>query len=217
MTCDDYQIAFEQQMAGASTAVTAAQVAEHVTGCASCAGYVTVSRKVSESVANTLTLSPALPDLEAMTAHIGRERRRTVRGLVLGPLIFGAGLLLARLADSSATAGLLVGTAISAVLFAAFVAYRVRRRLAQLAALERVTGGELVTGLRRDLTHEIGQLRSTRYVFPICLLALFLDDLLSLRVPDVFKLALAAAVLAMVPYLVRRHRRLVRERALLGE
>lgn len=217
MTCDNYQIAFEQQMAGVSAAVADAQLAAHIAGCATCAAYVRVSREVSESVASTLTLSPAPLGLEAMTAHIERERRRTMRGFVVGPLIFAAGLTLARLADSSPTAGLFVGTAISAALFAAFVVYGGRRRLAQLAALERATGGELVAGLRRDLTREIRQLRPARYVLPICVVATYADLLLWPRMPDFFELAVAAGMLVLVPYLVLRHRRLVRERDLLGE
>jgi hypothetical protein len=43
MTCDDYQIAFDQQRAGASPRIEAAALDAHVATCADCAAYVSLS------------------------------------------------------------------------------------------------------------------------------------------------------------------------------
>ena len=215
MSCDEIQIAFEQLEAGAPAALGRTEIDDHVTGCASCAAYVRVTRKVSESMANVLTMSPGLIDVGGMRERIRAERRRARRGLVFGPLAFGALLAALSLSGGQSAVGAIVQVAVATALFAAFIWWMQRRHQGELAAVEARGGEELLAGLRGVLTREIDQLRSSFWVLPGLAVLFNHEALLAGALPDLRGLLVAAGLLAMTGYAALRRRRLIRERALL--
>jgi hypothetical protein len=221
MTCDDYQIAFEQQLAGPPGPIAPAELEAHVAACASCAAYLTVSRKVSESMSTALSLSPAPLGLEAMRERIALEHRRARRGYWFAPLIAVAVMVLTNLEDLASlrtavavTIGALVGGAVGAAVWHAVS----RRRLANLAALERASGGQLVDGFRQEIERTIRDARFALWFVPaMTAVGLILDgNLLRGERPGLMWLVLIPLTLASLPISAVRLRRARRERATLG-
>lgn len=76
MTCDDFQIAFDQQRAGVTPAIAADDLATHISGCPACTAYVSLSEQVAASMTTALSIAPAAPTVESILARATKERRR---------------------------------------------------------------------------------------------------------------------------------------------
>ncbi len=213
MTCDDYQIAFEQQRAGASSAVPRSELDAHVATCAACVAYVSVSEKVSTSMMTTLSQSPAPLDADAILRRVTAFRRGMTRALILFPLAIGLATLGRFIVEGqfSLRAGLL-GVAVGTAVCYGFLALMLRRRLAGLKALESSSGDALVVGLRAELDRRIRIERQAWWLLPPILVGYHLVESAS-YLPYVFDMCFLAIAL---PISIVRYRRLVRERALLA-
>jgi len=218
MTCDDYQIGFDQQQAGVSSAMPAAELDAHVAACAACTAYVSLSRKVSASMMNAVALGPPPIDVDTMRARVTLFRRRAIRWRTIGPLVFGVGLIVNHVFVIP-LAGSLVAAVMTAALATAlacgFLAFRYRRYLADLKALEAKSGHELLAGLRAELDRRIRSERQGWWVLPI-VLALYHWRFAGLNAPSPGMLVFELCYLALIPIGVVRYRRSVRERALLA-
>ncbi len=218
MTCDDYQIALDQLAAGASALVSAAEVDAHVASCAACAAYASLSRKVSQTMMNTLTISPPPLDLEAMRVRVRRFRRQVTRGLLLWPLLFGVGLMVLNrfvVGWPGSWSREILSTALATAFAFALVAVQLRRHATRLTALEATGDAELLDGLRAELDRRIHNERQGWWVLPI-VLVLFHWQFAGLAAPPVPILVYEVCLLALVPVGIVRYRRAKRERALLG-
>jgi hypothetical protein len=218
MTCDDYQIAFGQLGAGASSGAPAAEVDAHLAACAACAAYASLSRKVNGSMMNTLSLSPPPLDLDAMRAHVTKFRRQASRTLMIWPVAFGAFFLVSLLLGPgrATVLGAVVGAAVGAGVSYAILALWTRRYIASLTALEAKSGNELVAGMRAELDRRVRTEREGWWVLPI-LLVLFHWRFVGWALPtQPYIVAFELCFLALFPLGIVRHRRAKRERALLG-
>ncbi len=220
MTCDDYQIAYDQQQAGATAATPAAELDAHVAACATCTAYVALSEKVSTAMMTTLAHSPAPLDTDAFLDRIGQFRRQAARTMAVIPLLAGVITLCDLVSERGFTVrGVLislVSAAVGAIAGYGVLALILRRRISGLKALERRSGDALVAGLRAELDHRIRTERQAWWLLPL-LLAVFHLTNIGLTVPALPYLVLEIACLAIpLPITVVRYRRLVRERALLS-
>jgi hypothetical protein len=219
MTCDDYQIAFDQQQAHVSSAISAAELHAHVATCAECAAYVSVSEQVSTSMMTTLARSPAPLDLDAILARVGHLRRDLTRSLVKVLLIVGV-LMVSFFVGfhGFSPRGLLAGLVGAGV--GGAVAYGVlrlifRRRLAELQALESTSGTALIAGLRAELDRRIRTERQAWWLLPM-ILAAYHVSAFGFAAPNLpFLLIDICYPTVVLPTSIARYRRLVRERALL--
>lgn len=220
MTCDDYQIAFDQQHAGVSSAISAAEFDAHVAECAACTAYVSLSEKVSSSMMTALSQSPAPVDVDAILGRVTDFRRHMARSLTLFPLAVGVVMLAYFVAiEGFSLRGLiasLVGAAFGTGVGYGVLALILRRRLAGLRALEGRSGGELVAGWRAELDRRIRNERQAWWLLPL-LLAIFHQRFVGFAAPPLPYLVFEICLLAIpLPISIVRYRRLVRERALLG-
>ena len=216
MTCDDYQIAFDQLAAGASTSVSAAEVDAHVAACAACTAYASLSRKLSVSLMNTLSMSPPPLDLDAMRVRIDRLRRRTRRWMALGPAFFFAwGVFIQVVVHRVGADFAVISSLFGALLFYAVWAAWTRRYTAAIAALEAKSGDDLVVGLRAELDRRVRSERDGWWVLPI-VLALYHWKFAGLAMPSLRILIVEIVLVSLVPLAIVRYRRAKRERALLG-
>jgi hypothetical protein len=212
MTCDDYQIAFEQQRAGASSAITRDELDAHVATCAACTAYVSVSEKVSSSMTTTLSQSPAPLAADAILVRVSAFRRGMTRYLIVFPLAIGLATLVRFViqGEFSLRASLL-GTAVGTAVCYGYLRLVLQRRMADLKALERSSGDGLVAGFSAELDRRIRLERQAWWVLPPILVGYHLLETESVM-PYVFDVCFVAIVL---PISIVRYRRLVRERALL--
>jgi len=220
MTCDDYQIAFDQQHAGASSAIAAAELDAHVAACAGCTAYVSLSEQVSNSMMTTLSRSPAPLDADAILGRVADFRRRTSRSLVLFPVFVGVVMLgyfvAVRGFSLRAVIASLVGVTIGALACYGFLTLVLRRRLVDLQALESRSGDALVAGFRAELDRRIRTERQAWWVLPLLLAILHLT-FVGMTAPTLPYLVFEILYLAIpLPISIVRYRRLVRTRALLG-
>jgi len=219
MTCDDYQIAFDQHQAGGHPAVSLAEVTAHVATCAACAAYVSISQKVSESMTTTLAQSPPALDLGAIAAQVSHLRRRMVRGVITFSLAMGAAVLAYNLAAHGVSLRSVIVRVVGAVVGTAacygVLALWQRRRIARLAALERMSGEALLTGWRAELERQMRTERQAWWLMPL-LVVLFQATNVGWAWPSPLYLVFEIACLAIaLPITIVRYRRLARERALL--
>jgi hypothetical protein len=220
MTCDDYQIAFDQQQAAVPSSISAAKFEAHVAACAACTAYVSLSRKVATSMLNTMALSPPVLDVDAMRTRVTNFRRQARRGplkasLLFAPLFF---LLMESLAGWSSPRAAITNAMIAAFagcLFYVFQIHFQRRQLANLTALEIKSGDDLAVGMRAELDRRVRNERQGWWVLPIVLVA-FHWRFLGWELPSGLFLAFELCYLALIPLGVVRYRRAKRERALLG-
>lgn len=220
MTCDDFQIAFDQQQAGAPSAIAAAEVAAHVATCASCTAYVAVSEQVSTSMSSTLSRSAAPLEIDAIFMRVAEARRGLARSVVLLPVTIAAVMFFYFAAERGFTprgiGASLVGAVGGAAVGYAMMRVMMHRRLAELRTLEGRYGDTLLTGWRDELDRRIRTERQNWWVLPLVLFvfhAVFFGPTL----PALPIVALEILYLAIpIPISVRRYQRLVRERDLLG-
>jgi hypothetical protein len=217
MTCDDFQIAFDQQQAGVSSAMSTAEVGAHVATCAACTAYVSVSEKLSHAMTTAISGSPAPLQLDAMLARVTDARRRLTRSLVAVPVVVGLVLLpYFVFVLGISVAGSVIGLGVATLVVYGLFAVIHRRRVATLVALDRQSGDGLVHGLRVELDRQIRNDRQAWWVLPLLLVLFHLTNF-GLAAPPVAVLVLEFCYLAVpLPLIAVRYRRLVRERALLG-
>lgn len=220
MTCDDYQIAFDQRHAGVSSVIPAAELDAHVAACAACTAYVSLSEQVSNSMMTTLSRSPAPLDADTILARVTALRRQMARSLVLLPVFVGVvmfGYFIAERGFSlRAVIASLVGVAVGAVACYAFLRLVLRRRVADLQALESQSGDALVAGFRVELDRRIRTERQAWWVLPLLLVVLHLT-FVGMTAPTLPYLVFEILYLAIpLPISIVRYRRLVRARAVLG-
>jgi hypothetical protein len=216
MTCDDYQIAFEQLEAGASAPIGRAELDAHVAGCAECAPYVAVSRKASQTMSASTTLAP-VPPFELIADFVSHERHQlSLRGAGWASLFLvgmftidtlGGMPLDEAIAKSFTT---LVVTVIGVVLWR-------RHRLRTLGRIERQGSAQLLELMKRELDQRIRAAKTVRWLSPLLLGMMYL----LYAEPGALELhhvAYAVAMLAIAwiwtPIAGRRARR---ERELLGD
>ena len=216
MTCDDYQIALDQRQAWVHSALSAAELDDHVAACAACTAYVSLSRKVAASMMNTISLAPPVLDVDAMRAHVTKFRRQARRALTLWPVVFGAAMLLNRVVvDWPATwTQAVISAVISTAIAYALMAHRTRRHIAELRALEAKSGDEMLAGLRAELDRRVRNERQGWWVLPIVLVA-FHWQFVGWTWPSGALLMFELCYLALIPLGLVRYRRAKRERALL--
>ena len=218
MTCDDYQIAFDQLHAGALRR-RAQRTHAHVATCAACTAYVALSEKVSASMMTTLAQSPAPLDANAILGRVAELRRSMARSLAVFPLLIGLVMLgyfiVERGFSLRGVIASLVGVAVGAAACYGFLTLMLRRRLAGLKALESRSGDALVAGLRSGLDRRIRTERQAWWVLPLVLVGLHLAQV-GLAAPSLPFLVFEICYLAIpLPITIVRYRQLVRERALL--
>jgi len=170
MTCDDYQIGFEQRSAGTESAIPAAKLDAHLATCEVCLAYVAASRKVQDSMLGSLGTVPSAPDLEAMRTLVARRRRTLQQAPVIAAVLMALGVFaigawqrggrdLSPLIAQAAVFGVVM--AIAATVFA-------RRRDGQLARAEHRGGTALLHGLRGELERrQVGYRRSLVLAIPV--------------------------------------------------
>jgi hypothetical protein len=220
MTCDDYQIAFDQQHAGVSSAIASAAFDAHVAACAGCTAYVSLSEKVSNAMMTTLSRSPAPLDAGAILDRVADYRRRMTRSLVAFSVVVGVVMLgyfvVVRGFSLRGLIASLVGAVVGASVGYGVLMLMFRRRLADLKALETQSGEALVVGLRAELDRRIRTERQNWWVLPIILVGFHLM-FVGLAAPSLPYLIFEICYLAIpLPISITRYRRLVRERALLA-
>jgi hypothetical protein len=218
MTCDEYQIAFDQLAVGASSTVPAAEVDAHVTTCAACTAYVSLSRKVTARMTNTISASPPPLDIAAMRARVSTFRRRANLWLVIWPVsVFTSLLLLTQVVVPGNTWGThAVPTAALATVFGwALFAFHTRRQLSRLTAIEVASGDGLVARFRAELDRRVRTERQGWWVLPIVLVG-FHWRFVGWALPSGPLLVFELCYIALFPLGIVRYRRAKRERALLG-
>lgn len=220
MTCDDFQIALDQRQAGVPSAIAAADVDAHVATCATCTAYVSLSEKVRMSMMSTLSRSPAPPDAAKILARITDLRRNIARSVALVPILVGIVMLGSFISmrgfSLRALIVSLVSVGVGGIVAYGFLALVMKRRMAELAALERTSGHTLVAGLRAELDRRIRNERQAWWFLPLLLVGFHLA-FVGLAAPPLPYLVLDVCYLAIpLPISIVRYRRLVRERAVLG-
>ena len=219
MTCDDVQIAFEQQTAGVVAALSTAELDAHVSTCAACTAYIALSKELSDS----LTMPTGdLPDVGAIASRAAGDARKLRRATIAIPLFVTAVLVALRLATVDVTPRALIGTLVGAAAgyAAGYIAFRwlLRRPIAELQGLDRAMPFDLIASWRRELDRRIRNERQAWWLGPTLLVAFHLI-VAGIGVPPtpylVFELACLAALAVILPVTVRRYRRLRRERELL--
>lgn len=151
MTCDDYQIAFDQQRAGVTPAIAADELAGHIAGCSACTAYVSLSEQVATAMTTTLLSAPTPPTAEAILAEATKHRRRLVMWAVIIPvylaLIMGVVFVHHGVFEwrylAPGLLPLLVGLAIGGAVFYA--------RMRNLDAITRGTSAAAAGGWNKDL------------------------------------------------------------------
>jgi len=205
MTCDDYQIAFDQQH----------DVGAHVATCAECAAYVSLSGKLSRSMLTAFSAAPPLPTTDHILARIRDANRRLRRSMVLAMLAPAIAVLAWRLAIDSVTprtvlaalAGAIAGYAVAWVVLAVMM----RKHLANLTDVT-----DPIARWRRELDRRIRNERQAWWLLPV-LLAVGHLSIIGWRAPSLGWLVVEILYLAIpLPLSAWRYRRAVRERAKLG-
>lgn len=97
MTCDDFQIAFDQQRAGVTPAIAADELAAHISGCPACTAYVSLSEQVAAAMTTALLTAPTPPAADSILARVVSERRRVKFFAVITPLSMFALVLILHL------------------------------------------------------------------------------------------------------------------------
>jgi hypothetical protein len=224
MTCDDYQIAFDQQRAGVSSAIDAAAFDAHVATCADCTAYVSLSGKVNRTMTDAISNAPTMPDLGAILARVSDAKQKLLRVRTRVPIAVIPTVLLLSLAEKAengvsvrhvfiALIAAAIGALGSYALGGPIMKWTLGRRMAELQALEASTGEALVTGWRRELDRRIREWRKSWLLYPM-LLAVFHLTSVGWRAPYGFYLAFEViSVVLWVWITVRGYRRDVRERA----
>lgn len=220
MTCDDYQIAYDQHQAGMSVASSAVEVDAHVAACAACTAYVSLSRKVAASMLNTISSSPPVLDVDAMRARVANLRRQAGRAPLIASLVFAPALFLLMQAlagwhSQRAIFANVLTAALAGCLFYVVQTRFQRRHLVDLTALEIKSGDDFAVGLRAELDRRIRTERQGWWVLPIVLVA-FHWRFFGSGLPSGPVLAFELCYLALIPLGLVRYRRAKRERALLG-
>lgn len=218
MTCDDYQMAFDQLAAGATSPLSAGEVDAHVAACATCTAYASLSRKVHERMMNTISISPSPLALDVMRARIAHFRRQARRGVTIFPVAFGALTLIMQrfIVPSHPSWIAAVVTAVAGAAIAwAILAFLTRRRLASLTELHTTSDDGLVAGLRAELDRRIRNEVQGWWVLPI-VLAAFHWRFVGWALPSGPLLVFELCYLALFPLGIVRYRRAKRELALLG-
>jgi hypothetical protein len=223
MTCDDYQVAADQLAAGASATIAAAELDAHVATCAACTAYASMSRRMTDSMLNTIALSTPPLDLAAMRARIMRFRRQATRGLMIWPLAFGAAMFIcqltfpagARWAGAGSWKAAAFGSVIACALTTVVMALYIRRHVAGLTALQARSGDDLVAGVRAELDRRIRNERQGWWFLPI-VLALFHWRFVGWALPSGALLVYELCFVPLFPLGIVRYRRAKRERALLA-
>jgi len=162
MTCDDFQIAFDQRSAGAESAVPAAELDAHLASCETCGAYASLSRKLSTAMSTTIALAPAPLDLDSMRARIATLTARARRYARMRPLVL-AGVAIVSTAllwlDRQGAPNFSVATVLVNVANLAWVTAlmywvtgrEMTTRLRELAALQFASDQTLVAGYRAQL------------------------------------------------------------------
>lgn len=218
MTCDDYQIAFDQLAAGATSPLSAAEVDAHVAVCATCTAYASLSRKVHERMMNTISISPPPVSLDAMRARIAHFRRQATRGVTIFPVVFGVLMMIMErfiLPSHPTWIASVVTAIVGAAVAWALLAFLTKRRIASLKALHTTSDDGLVAGFRAELDRRIRNEVQGWWVLPI-VLAAFHWRFVGWALPSGPLLAFELCYLALFPLGIVRYRRVKRERALLG-
>lgn len=220
MTCDDYQIAFDQRQAGVGSSIPVADVDAHVAGCAACTAYVSLSEQVSSAMMTTLSQSPPPLDADAILGRVIDFRRRMTRSVALFPLAVGVVMLgyfvAVRGVSLRGVLASLMGAAVGTAVGYGVLTPMLRGRLAGLKALESRSGEALVAGLRAELDRRLRSERQAWWLLPL-LLAVFHLNFVGWAAPSLPYLVFELCYLAIpLPFGIVRYRRLARERALLG-
>jgi hypothetical protein len=216
MTCDEYQIAFDQLAAGATPSVTRDEVDAHIAGCAACSAYVAMSRKVTDSMMTTISASPPAPALDAMHKLL-EMRRNTTRARFVGPVLFGVMMLAINLfIDRTGTVlGAVISSLFSGALFYAAWGWLTNRHLTKLGKINTSSRDELVVGVRAELDRQLRNERQTWWLLP-ALLVLFHWQFAGWARPSAAVLLVELLLIATVARSIVRYHRAKRERALLG-
>ena len=212
MTCDDFQIAFEQLQAGAESAVSAAVVDAHINTCAACTAYVALSQKVSTAMSNTISLAPTPPTIEAMRGFVAKMRKDTMVRLA-APLVLYAIAAIVHLLHYGTLPSkhqfVLMGLT-SSLIYVIFF-----KRIARLNALQNADDGEFVGAMRAELTRRI---RVSALLLVVATHAIFIAHVATygLAMPTPMMSVFIVAAIIVLPFNVIRLRRLIRERAQLA-
>jgi hypothetical protein len=216
MTCDDWQIAFEQRSAGAETSVSAAELDAHIASCAACTAYVALSRKVTMSLNHSIATAPPPLSLDEIRARLAKIHRRMRRAPIMSAVATAAAMMMMQLYEHPGDLGGLVaaviGVAIGTGLVLAAMAPRRRRELAEAAAVQTASDGSLLRSYRDRLDREITGNRNVLILAPIVAVLLVLW-----KYPQWPWMVLAAGAVVNIPVAVVAYRRRVRERALLSD
>lgn len=214
MTCDDFQIAFEQHGADAVAAIPREEVDEHFAACATCTAYASASRKVAASMSTAIATAPF--DADSVRAQIKQTTEKSTLWVPLSTLFFGLTQVPLQLHSASGKVPqALVAAAIATALWYVGMRFITRRRGVQLSKLSMRTGDDLVVGWRAEMDRRVKQEAQGWYVFPI-LVVVIQAVFAGTSLPTPFVFAMELLMLAMLPLTFIRHRRAKRERALLG-
>jgi hypothetical protein len=210
MTCDDFQIAFDQRHAGAPAAISSTDVDAHVATCAVCTAYAALSAELAGSIS-----TEPLPGVETIVARAAATTRKLRRERIALPLFVSGVLVALQLATLDRSVVAILGGAVGGYVAGYFIfGWLMRRPLAALHALGGASHDDVLASWRTELDRRIRNERHTWWLLPALLVPLHvLADSTPYRVLEI---AYAAALVVVLPLSVRRYRQLVRERAELG-
>ena len=167
-------------------------------------------------MSNTLTMSPAPLDTDAMRAHVAKFRRWTQGSTKLVLAIVTCGSL----GYSIVTRGLRTPDALFnaalILLVSIVVAIAMRPRVWALKTLESKSGDDLLAGMRAELDHRLFIQRLSFVALPIFVVAFQLYFAGLSRPPLLFGVFEFVAIVVLMPLAAIRYRRWKRERAQLA-
>lgn len=212
-TCDDYQLAYEMQLHGATPSIAIADVTAHVTSCPSCSAYVDATRK-AQTMNTTRWLHREPIDTELVRARMTKDLARL--RLQTWSLLPAVAVLIAVLAWQRLPAR---DVALVAVSMAFALALGARRYFA-MAGVVGQARGDVVAARRAQLDKRLARSRRV-WVLPLMPVVFVLPPLLSggisaleRMMQPLFFIASAGFVLTAALTWLQRRRDLRERRAL---